>query len=628
MPPISLDMAPTKNLKFLLLIILLVAAACTRKTSSETTTVTIQTPQFVPNSQKNVSVSQSPGVENLPWLGSISARADINCYVLFVGGPTAELSKNYCKSKDGQTVLMSFGPLLGGIPAGQSIELELPSGSDRTFFLLGMRANAGYCKNFLPDGPGYKQITYPRVLDSQTVSLSGTSATVSMSVPSNLSGLAEIGDCQVEGGGSSGESPESMALRNWGDGRDGSIVIAGGTANISLDSSLFSAVTNASFMAPTSTAKVISYRDQIISINTADSSQIQLRNAFTVNQLEVGDEVLWHFTAGWQNGGGPDSACGSGVYVGQWGTGRIVTANGATGALGLSQSLIMNGTANNTNIGKTVTPVGQSVSIDFCAVQLVRVPNFSSINVQAATMLNFNLNSVGFDYSSRTGGILPIRVQQLIVDGTLSADMSGRGFTSISYNKSGDGIFGQGLSASAVNNFNGGAYNGGGGANAGAGAVYTNPGGQYVDFCTGPCLIEQAFKMIFGGAGGSASANYGGYGGGALMLYAKEVSGVGLISLTADGTTGTGTNTGGGGGGSLLVKYGKKLSALAINASAKGGNSPTGGVGGGGSIDVWSCANSPYSGVTTNVNFGASGTSTGAGNGITANSVLNTLLCP
>jgi hypothetical protein len=585
-----------------LLIVLTIAPliqSCVRN-KQETSKLTIQLPAIQTLSSKSNAVqSVTATSDGSPWSGSSSALSEINCYVVMVGGPTGDLQKNTCSKRSSQDVALTFGPMIGGVQAGKSISIEVPSGPDRKIYLLGTKSATGGCVDFLKDQVPSGLNSYPRILTTSIQDLQPGTKSIVLTLPSEISTLTEIDKCSFasgsggDSGGGGGGGGNNGPQFSFGDGRDGDVLATAAgvdfsTATHSHGSLTFSNTTMSS-------AKMLSAARKINNIAT-DGTTVTVATSFSADEFQIGDEVMWIVNAAYHNTA-PDSACGGGLYRGAWGTAKVV---GTPSSTMMVLDTPISTTANNAALSETNYSASGNTH---CKMQVVRVPNFKVLTLTGTS----DLYTGSYSLSSATGGVLVVRAEEIVV-GTVSASTSsfhanGKGFSSVIY-KSGSGDTGE-FPTAAVSSANstGGAYGGGGGSHAGSGGMgNTYPSGNPITYCIGstPCQTYRDKKAFFGGAGGGSSSTAGGSGGGIVMVFAKKISGhaSSTLSIQAEASaSGWGQpNNGGGAGGSVFLASkqinlsGSQLTLKANGESRNENSSATGsGGGGGGAVEVLFC---------------------------------------
>ena len=576
-----------KRLLWPLLALLLLG--CTRNSKDASTTVQLALPQT--GSASHLILSQSVGaMSGGSQLPSITSSSEINCYVLMVGG--APDDPNYCTNSAGARIT-TFGPMVGGVPAGQTVSIDLKSGSSRIFYLMGAKAQNGACKNFFDgQGPDGQNMSSFRLLDTKTVSLSPGEMKISMSVPSDLTNLPEENRCHVQGipdNGSGGGNEYINLADLFGDGRDGSFNTSGsGTVNLA---SSFSSHTWLGHIPGVTGSSKLMATTRTIS-NVQPNGQITMATSFGAIDFEDGDEVLWYVTAAWASGG-PESACGGELGRGSWGRARVSAASTPTMVL---NPPISTAALNNTNIANTNTTLGQ----EFCRIVLTRIVSVTNFTINPGHSVEWRIPAMvaGFD----SGGLAALRVRNLSVGAgsALFLNANAYAYLGVSY-EAGPSNAGRGGTVTTTV-YSGGGYdssgaNGaGGGGNAGAGGAGGTgiEGGKAISICSGPCLPWAAKKAMMGGAGGASATPAGGRGGGSVFLFVENATGTGLIKLEANGDDSAGSY-GAGAGGSVLMMGGQVSSGLTVQLAAKGGSTTSatsGGAGGGGFAEYKSCSGS------------------------------------
>lgn len=169
-----------KKLIFFVLLSFLFSS-CTRSGNSQSSKIQIKLPDL------KTSYSNKLGVLSEP-----SSLNDINCYMVFVGGPEQDLQKNSCPTVGNATNgtpsrIINFGMLHGGFQPSAEISFEVPSGNDRVLHLVGMRViSPEICRDFKTLGfPGKQESSKPFILGTADRLLLEPSKTIE--VPINIS---------------------------------------------------------------------------------------------------------------------------------------------------------------------------------------------------------------------------------------------------------------------------------------------------------------------------------------------------------------------------------------------------------------------------------------------------------
>ncbi|MBK9038892.1 MAG: hypothetical protein IPL83_07000 [Bdellovibrionales bacterium] len=170
------------------------AFGCTKKSNSGST-VRIQFPAAKSNAEKiNASMISATGARKAgqgvssqnseTWaLSDPQSLADINCYMVTVGGPDPGLMRHNCTTS-GPSI--QFGPSIAFVPAGGTAELIVPSGAARVITVLGLRSINAECKK-VPEGvpPDYDNLSRPVRLASKVIDLKP--GDVSLDLTANMS---------------------------------------------------------------------------------------------------------------------------------------------------------------------------------------------------------------------------------------------------------------------------------------------------------------------------------------------------------------------------------------------------------------------------------------------------------
>ncbi len=561
---------------FLAAFVLSVSVSCTRAAKSSST-LTIRLPAAPAQlSQKSVSAMTS----HSPWSGEITTSSEINCYAVFVGGPSPDLSFNSCKEKTTGVELVRFGIYAGGVPAGQAISLDVPSGPARTITLLAMQAQAGACISFKGSGPADGQLSHPRIIETRTVNLAPGDVSLSFNVPSSLSSLKQIDECQVSDMPTSG----SGGTQFWGDGRDGSISIPAST-NAYLDGTSdtlgsFFAAAHTPAAGGVASTKMYAFSARVSSIDTATGKTLTLAQDLpSTSELDSGDMVVWHVLNGWASTSPDANACGGGLGRGTWGMSRVASVNVASDTVTLETAVSASpGTLNNTNIGQTSFFEGTA----HCTIQLVRVSQFENVNLAGGAMLE--ITAPNYSSANGKGALVAVWIKNLSMTtgSTLLINQSGYGHPST--NIGAYGISGGGTGSAFENRGGNLASAGGGGANAGGGSASSASAGSAITLCSGaPCRPFGDQRLILGGGGGGNGSAQGGAGGGVVIAVIENITGSGTININASGANAAAA--GGAGAGGTIGFYNKSSAAgVTINLTASGGNGVTGGGNGGGGV--------------------------------------------
>jgi hypothetical protein len=165
------------NIRMVLLGCVLVSMGCSRP-KKETTNVTLEVPPMQSKALNILSVMSDDDYELDDNWSSIApsgidptGTAPINCYAIMVSFPDESLNKSYCgrkQSEDQIEKMFSFGAWAGAVSAennGGRIQLELPSGKDRVFRLIGFHAqSAAACKDLKRNDVEQGELSRPHIV--------------------------------------------------------------------------------------------------------------------------------------------------------------------------------------------------------------------------------------------------------------------------------------------------------------------------------------------------------------------------------------------------------------------------------------------------------------------------------
>ncbi|OYZ12800.1 MAG: hypothetical protein B7Y39_18890 [Bdellovibrio sp. 28-41-41] len=165
-----------KNKIFILLcigILLLLNSACTRSASNETSKIRIELPTSMSSSGQALN-NTSELVTNASFSSTVPTgfigTQPLNCFGVMVSGPEDYLAKNRCYKKltttvnDGTAVFFKQGMTKGFFPGGSSIEIEVPSGLDRVFRIIGLHSSTGSCFSFETKDTDLSQFSVPYII--------------------------------------------------------------------------------------------------------------------------------------------------------------------------------------------------------------------------------------------------------------------------------------------------------------------------------------------------------------------------------------------------------------------------------------------------------------------------------
>lgn len=131
--------------------------ACDRGQGKAKVSIQLPTEAQVAKLKKSNSNSAKLSVSSKSGGGSFgqinpTQISEYNCYALFVGGPTTELSSRACTKGFGDHFdKFTFGRMLGFAKLGTSFETELEAGPGIRFYMLGVHSSTGVCPELKDD---------------------------------------------------------------------------------------------------------------------------------------------------------------------------------------------------------------------------------------------------------------------------------------------------------------------------------------------------------------------------------------------------------------------------------------------------------------------------------------------
>lgn len=141
---------------------------CERAKKAEVTTLNIQLPE-APQASSSGKVSAMAGS---PEPTGFSGAAPINCYLVAAGGPEESMSKNKCFSRNNVNTSLGerkVGLFVGAAPAGGTVAIDVPSGSNRSVYVVGFHApDLTYCRSFKEYGFPEGSMSHPYLLGEKT----------------------------------------------------------------------------------------------------------------------------------------------------------------------------------------------------------------------------------------------------------------------------------------------------------------------------------------------------------------------------------------------------------------------------------------------------------------------------
>ena len=178
---------------------------CVRKTPDETTRLTFTLPAHSFEAKAGV-VQQTISASGWNDSANPETLSQVNCYAVLVGWPKSgsettndpEIFDGQCTSVAGATmnVMMAKGFISGTAGQETTVSLDVPSGTDRRFVILGLNADSGACVS------GMKTInrwafSTPHILADETVKnlIGGESSTLNLTTKLNTTSDYQIKSC-------------------------------------------------------------------------------------------------------------------------------------------------------------------------------------------------------------------------------------------------------------------------------------------------------------------------------------------------------------------------------------------------------------------------------------------------
>ncbi len=191
-------------------------AACDRPKINESTKIQIQLPE-VPKISSSVAALGA----NAPDPSGFTGATPINCYLIAAGGPEQNMSKNSCFSKGGiNTSLVGkrVGFFVGAAPAGGTMSIDVPSGKERSIYVVGFYApDIASCRDFKTYGFPNGSLSDPFLLGEQNNLELKPGETLSLNIPVTYNSQNRIDCTGPDFPGSSGNViPTKLSLnKDW-----------------------------------------------------------------------------------------------------------------------------------------------------------------------------------------------------------------------------------------------------------------------------------------------------------------------------------------------------------------------------------------------------------------------------
>ena len=531
-----------------------------------------------------------------------STSGDFNCFTVNVTGSGIASSSMASRCTDSSNYNgRGLGALAPPTVRGTAIQLDVPAGPSRHIDVIGIYPSIPECG------------ATPSATSSSGYFLGGTTVNLltdtAITIPISYTGQTGTMTCAPP------PNAPPAGFPQFGNGADGAITVSASIADISTDTTLI----------PGRTTQAIR---RVQNIDTTTGTVLTLASAFTTADFAVGDEVLWAVM-----GEGTTTSCSTAtneLYAGKWGTARLNAVNNGSSQITLSNPITPTASAIQT-ANLTVTAVANTA---FCRIQVVRMPNYSSVSFSSPTAV---LGIAPFNYANGTGGIIAFRVNgnfsMMGASSKISAAGSGyAGGAAGTTGTPGESPAGQ-ASAGIGCNQSGGGGGGASGGGAGGGSNKTSSGGSGAGTapggagasvaCNGGASVDCLFMGAGGGGGSSTGApSAGAFGGGIIVVSARTANlsvANGFDVSGGNGNISAASGAGGGGGAGTIFFMSQATSNLTLTANGGTGASGNGGTwnsgsGGGGVITGAVCLGSlPTQAVAAGTGGNAGGTAGASG---------------
>lgn len=202
--------------------------SCARK-SGETSTVVFEVPPTVIEKTSFSLLSTLTDIDDhyvsddwsvvAPSGFDMTTATPFNCYAVMVGGPELIFKQNFCGQKESDGRLknaFAFGPWVGAIPAtvsGGQLSLEVPSGSDRVFYLIGFHAtDMAACRDLKSLPILQSQLSKPYIIGEAGKVQLQPGNTTTVSIEKVFDSHRWFDDCQFNDGSSNNAIPQPVRL--------------------------------------------------------------------------------------------------------------------------------------------------------------------------------------------------------------------------------------------------------------------------------------------------------------------------------------------------------------------------------------------------------------------------------
>jgi hypothetical protein len=194
------------NTVFFILLLISVSflfTACTREAQKRNSQVTIHFPDSISSSVASVETGNKlvSGKPNFDYGLTPSDYSQVDCLIVFVGGPEELMRSNSCEKSSDKSQGFKFGVFAGAMGKEQTITLEVPSGASRTIRLYGMKkpTATALCPGIVAAGADslLSGFSAPYFLGESkpTEMLPGTTVSVEIPVVAAIDSSAYFDDC-------------------------------------------------------------------------------------------------------------------------------------------------------------------------------------------------------------------------------------------------------------------------------------------------------------------------------------------------------------------------------------------------------------------------------------------------
>lgn len=206
----------TRNFIFLtLLSIVFSTISCTRKATEGSSRLTLQFPDASSSNVNNLTTQKNTAMSvektNFSFTNVPSTYSDVDCLIVFIGGPEDTMRNNYCQKSSDKSQMFKFGIFAGTLAKGQTISMEVPSGPARYIRLYGLKKPdaSKSCPTIVPNSDSdFSGFSAPYFLgESKPTEMQiGANVTVEVPVTASIDSAAYFDECEGPGFGGGGGS--------------------------------------------------------------------------------------------------------------------------------------------------------------------------------------------------------------------------------------------------------------------------------------------------------------------------------------------------------------------------------------------------------------------------------------